>query len=274
MADSNPYATNYNYSSPNINASSVGGQTVNGQSNVGGYQMPDYTSIANGQNKNSQNFNNAQYGTIGAFQGANQAAVNALPTYQKLQNDANTQYNVQPLAQKANDLNNTVLQIPQTYSQATQGSDTNNNQLMQLIGQKQWELDPLAQASTNSAQTAQGLANTMVQAGVNNEQQQLSPFANSAGLVNSAISGGYANFTADQANQLAALEAAVASGATLSGQDAATLASLQNAKTQADALIAAQKISSQNQILASGSTYYNPTTGGYYNPTTKVSAPA
>lgn len=269
----NPSGNQYSYTAPNVNASNVPGQTVNGVSGVGGYTMPDYSSIAKTNNANSQAFNQGQQNQITGFQGAYQSAVNALPTYQQLNQQANDQYNVPTLAANANSLNNTVLQIPRTYSQATQGTDTNNNQLMQLIGQKQWELAPLAQAATNSAQTAQGLANTSVGYGIQNEAQQLSPFANTIPLQNTQLSNAGANFTQQQSDQLQALELAVQQGVSLSGAQLQQLASLQNAKTTADAAISAAKIAAQNQNIPAGNTYYNPTTGQYYNPTTKVSAP-
>lgn len=264
------YSTGYNYSQPNINAPSVANQNFNGQS-AGGYSMPDLTSIGQTQNQNSQNFNQSQANQVQAFQGANQAAVNALPTFQQLNQQANQQYNVPNLANTATQLNNTVLQIPQTYSQATQGSDTNNNQLMQLIGQKQWELDPLAQAATNSAQTAQGLANTSVGYGVQNEAQQLSPFQNAAPLLQGQMGNAATNFTQDQANQLSALESMVQAGTTLSANQASQLSALQQAQLSYQGQIAAAN-ASQNaaayaankmQNVQQGTVEYNPATGKY-----------
>ncbi len=211
-------STKYNYNAPN------------GSGNIQGYN-PDYTNTFSTQNQNSQNFNQGQANQVGAFQGAYQGAVNALPTYQQLNQQANDQYNVPALANKATQLNNTVLQIPQTYSQATQGSDTNNNQLMQLIGQKQWELSPLAQAATNSAQTAQGLANTSVGYGVQNEAQQLSPYSNTVGLVQSQLASAAANFGAQQQAELAALTAKMNAGVTLTTDERDNLNRLQTAQT-------------------------------------------
>ncbi len=267
------YNTGYNYNQPNINASNVAGQTINGQQNVGGYNMPDLTGISATQNQNSQNFNQSQANQVAAFQGANQAAVNALPTFQQLNQQANQQYNVPNLANTATQLNNTVLQIPQTYSQATQGSDTNNNQLMQLIGQKQWELDPLAQAATNSAQTAQGLANTSVGYGVQNEAQQLSPYANAAPLLQNQMASAATNFTQDQANQLSTLQALVASGAQLSANQATQLASLENSKRTYDAAVAtanATVAASKNYAIPQGGVAYNGSSNTAYSPYNKI----
>lgn len=215
----NPSGNNtaYNYNAPN------------GTGDIKGYN-PDYTQTFGTQNQNAQNFNQNQANQVGAFQGSYNAAAQALPTFQQLNQQANQQYNVPNLQNTATQLNNQVLQIPQTYSQATQGSDTNNNQLMQLIGQKQWELSPLAQAATNSAQTAQGLANTSVGYGVQNEQQLLSPYANTAPLVQSQLASAASNFGAQQQAELAALTAKMQSGVALTQTEQNNLNALQIAQ--------------------------------------------
>ena len=263
------YSNNYNYSQPNINGSNVSPISIGGQ-NTGGYNMPDYSSLAKTQNQNSQNFFNGQLGTVGAFQGAQQAAVNALPTFQQLNQQANDQYNVPNLQNTATQLNNTVLQIPKTYSDLTTGSDTNATQLQSLIGQKQWELDPLAQAATNSAQTAQGLANTSVGYGVQNEAQQLSPFTTAAPLVQNTLASQATGFTQSQADQLAALNTQVQAGVTLSGDQMAQLSALQQAKYQYDGAVAAAnatvnaaKAYSQYHPVSAGQSLYNAATNTY-----------
>jgi hypothetical protein len=200
--DPTAYKSNYNYTAPQ----SAG--------DIKGFN-PDYTATFGTQNKNSQNFYGGQAGQIGAFQGAYQAATNALPTYQKLYSDAAQEYNVAPLATNAANLQNTLLQVPQTYSQATVGSDTNNNQLMQLIGQKQWELGPIAQAATNSAQTAQGLAATKAGYGIQNENFLTQPYQTAAPMITSEMASAASGFNQEQANELQALEQKLASGVTL-----------------------------------------------------------
>jgi hypothetical protein len=155
----------------------------------------------------------------------------------------------------------------------TQGSDTNQAQVDQMTGVQQFRLQPLATAATNNAQVAQGLANNMVNYGVQNEAQLLSPYANTVSLQQALTQGAYANFTQQQSDQLNALTAKMNAGVTLTKDEQDNLNALQVAKANNDATIAAQKIAFQNQQLAAGTTYYNPTTGQYYNPTTKVSAP-
>ena len=263
-------AGTYNYTTPNINTPNIPNQNING-SQVGGYNFPDLTSISAANNANSQNFNQSQQNTIGNFQSGYQASVNALPTFQQLNQQANNQYNVPNLQTQATNLNNTVLQIPQTYSQATQGSDTNNNQLQQLIGQKQWELDPLAQAATNSAQTAQGLANTSVGYGIQNEQQQLAPWVAAGPMIQNQLASAAANFTQQQSDQLATLQAMVQAGTQLSASQAAQMTSLSNAKTAYDQAVAVANISAQAQIKAAQLNNENYTLNPYqqvYNTTT------
>ncbi len=255
----NSSSGNYNYSAPNTSG------------DIKGYN-PDYSSIFGTQNQNSQNFNQGQNNQVAGFTSNYNAAAQALPTFQQLNQQANQQYNVPALQNKATQLNNTVLQIPQTYSQATQGSDTNNNQLMQLIGQKQWELDPLAQAATNSAQTAQGLANTSVGYGVQNEAQLLSPYANTVPLQQALTSGAYTNFTQSQSDQLKALQDKVDQGVTLTKTEMDNLNALKVQQAQNQGLLAAAQANNQYKLISPSQGVYNAATNQAtqpYNPSAK-----
>lgn len=265
----------YNYNAPNITPSSVGGQTVNGVNNVGGYQMPDYTSIASTNNQNSQNFNQGQQNQIGAFQGAFQSAVNALPTYQQLNQANNQQYNVEPLMQNATNLNNELLRIPSENYAMTQGSDTNQGQLDQMTGVQQFRLQPLAQNATAQAQQAQTLSNQATGYGIQNEAFQTSPYSTVAPLIQNQLATAAANFTQTQSDQLQALEQAVQSGAQLSANQLTQLTSLQNAKTAYDQAVAVanigqqtalkqQQLTNQYQNIPAGNTLINTFNGGTY----------
>ena len=259
---------NYDYNAPSINASSVGSQNVNGQ-NVGGYQMPDYTGIAKTNNANSQLFNAGQQGTIGAFQGAQQAAVNALPTYQQLSDTNNARYNVPGLMQNSTNLNNQMLRLPSENYGMTQGSDTNQAQLDQMTGVQQFRLSPQANAAAANANTALTLSNQATGYGIQNEAFQTSPYTTAAPMVQSALASAATNFTQAQSDELNALVSAVNAGTQLSGTQMAQLASLQNAKYVYDAAVntanATQNVAKTNanvlQNVQPGSIMYNPATG-------------
>ncbi len=285
MTSGNLNTGSYNYSQPNVNANSIGAVKIPGtDQSAGGYQMPDLSSVGAAQNANSQNFNSAMNNQVGAFTGAYNAAAQALPTYQQLNNANNAQYNVQPLMQNATNLNNEMLRLPSENYNMTQGSDTNQGQLDQMTGVQQFRLQPLAQNATAQAQQAQTLSNQATGYGVQNEAQLLSPYANTVPLQSGLLQGAYGSFTQQQSDQLNGLVQLAQSGATLSADQLNQLSALQQAKIQADAQVqAAQiganaqtsvaKIANQNQILGQGATYYNPTTGVAYNPFAKPARP-
>jgi hypothetical protein len=238
---------NYQYKSSGINPSSVGSIKIPGtDQSAGGYQMPDLNAYSQNQNANSQNFNQAMNGQVGAFTGAYNAAAQALPTYQQLNERNNQQYNVEPLMQNATNLNNELLRIPSENYGMTQGSDTNQGQLDQMTGVQQFRLQPLAQNATAQAQQAQTLSNQATGYGVQNEAQLLSPYANTVPLQQGLLSGSYANFTQQQSDQLNALTQLAQSGATLSADQLNQLSALQQAKLQADATIQAANIQAAN----------------------------
>jgi hypothetical protein len=238
---------------------------------IKGYN-PDYSSIFGTQNANSQNFNTAQNNQVGNFTGAYNAAAQAMPSYQSLLNNANSQYNVQPLAENAANLTNQVLRLPSENYGMTQGSDTNQAQLDQMTGVQQFRLQPLATAATNNAQVAQGLANNMVNYGVQNETQMLSPYANTVPLQQALTTGAYTNFTSQQSDQLAALNAKLAQGVQLTTTEMNNLNALQVAKTNADALVAAQQAANQYKLVSPSQGIWNAQTGTAstpYNSTAK-----
>lgn len=215
MADG--YNTSYNYSAPN------------GSGNLQGYN-PDYTSIFGNQNKNSQNFNQGQSDQVGAFGGAMQSAVNALPTYQQLNEQNNQKYNVEPLMQNATNLNNRMLRLPSENYAMTQGSDTNSGQLDQMTGVQQFRLAPLAQNATAQAQQAQTLSNQATGYGIQNENFQISPFTTTAPMVQSILASAASNFGAQQQAELQALTAKMQSGVTLTTDERDNLNRLQTAQ--------------------------------------------
>lgn len=251
--------TAYNYSAPQ-----GGGGDIKGNN-------PNFTDVAQTQNNNSQNFNQSQANQVGQFQGNYNAAAQALPTYQALNQQANQQYNVQPLMQNATNLNNRVLRLPSENYNLTAGSDTNQAQLDQMTGVQQFRLQPLAQNATAQAQQAQTLANQQVGYGVQNEAQMLSPYANTAPLVQSQMASAATNFGTQQANELAALRDKMAQGVSLTNTELQQKTALEAAQLNYNAAVntaqasvdAANATNNRMQNISSGSYMYNPATGKY-----------
>lgn len=265
MNPNNPTAYNskYSYSAP-----PGGGGDIKGNN-------PNFSDVFGSQNTNAQNFNQSQQNQVGAFTGAYNAAARALPTYQTLLNNANKQYNVQPLAQNAANLQNTLLEVPKNYSDLTKGSDTNSAQLQNLIGQRQWELAPVAEAAQNSANVAQGLANTSVGYGVQNEAQQLSPYTNTVPLLTSTLAGASSNFGAQQQAELQALTDKLNQGVILTNAEQQRLNDLKIAEegynnalavanTTGNYALNQQRLANLFQNVGAGNTLINTSNGSIF----------
>ncbi len=265
------YDTNYNYSTP----------TPSGTSSINGYTSPNFGNFNTGQNQNLQNFSQGQANQIGAFQGAYNSAVQALPTYQALNQANNQQYNVQPLMQNATNLNNQVLRLPSENFGLTQGSDTSQGQLDQMNNVQLSRLEPLAQNATAQAQQAQTLSNQATGYGIQNEAFQTSPYSNTVPLLQSQMASAASGFNQQSANELAALQAAVTSGTTLTVDQQDNLNKLQQAKEAYDQAVATANITAnsanyvaglnnQYQNIKAGDTLYNVQAPSGTNPAYKA----
>ncbi len=249
------YNTGYNYSAPQ------------GGGNIQGFN-PDLTNTFGTQNQNAQGFNQNQANTVNAFQGAMQSSVNALPTYQALNQANNAAYNVQPLMQNATNLNNEMLRLPSENYNMTAGSDTNQGQLDQMTGVQQFRLQPLAQNATAQAQQAQNLSNQATGYGIQNENFQISPYTTAAPMVQSTLASAASNFGAQQQAELQALTDKMNQGVTLTTDERDNLNRLQVAQTNYNSAVATANITAnaalKYQNLAPGATLYNTTTTGHY----------
>lgn len=252
----NPTSSNYNYSAPQGGNGGLKGNN------------PNFSDVFGQQNQNSQNFNQSQQNQAGGFQSAYNAAAQALPSYQALNEQNNRQYNVQPLMQNATNLNNRLLRLPSENFGLTQGSDTNQAQLDQMTGVQQFRLQPLAQNATAQAQQAQTLSNQATGYGVQNEAQLLSPYANTVPLVQSTLASAANNFGAQQQAELAALTAKMQSGVALTQTEQNNLNALQMAQigyNQAvDVANATGNQANKYQNLPAGNTLYNTQTNAHY----------
>lgn len=250
-------ATQYNY------------QTPGGGGAVKGYN-PDFSSVFATQNQNQQNFNQGQANQNDQFRNSYNAAAQALPSYQQLNNQNNAQYNVQSLAQNAANLTNQQLRLPSENFGLTQGSDTNQAQLDQMTGVQQFRLAPTVAAANNNAQVAQGLSQQATNAGIQNEAQLLSPYANTVGLQQAQTQGAYSNFGAQQQGELTALIAKMNSGVALTQTEQNNLNALQLAKINGQYAIANTAQSQKYIPLGQNQALYNSQTGAAINPTNAI----
>lgn len=211
-----------------------------------------------------------------------QQAVAANPTVTSLYNKANQTFNVQPLAQNANTLQNAVLQAPQQTLDAARGFNYDQNQVANQTNLTLGRLSPLASAATNQAQTAQNLAGQYVQAGLQQNQFNLLPIQAQQQLLAQTQAEQATGFTQNNQQLWASLQAKMAQGVALSSNEMAMAQTLaqqqtayQNALTAANASTSVAAMGA-GQKLGANETYYNPFyTSNTYNPfyNNKISQP-
>ena len=201
------------------------------------------------------------------------SATQALATGQQM-------YNVQPLQNTANTLNNAVLQDPISNVNAAKGFNYDNNQVQQKTTQDLQYLTPQANAAQNNATTAQNNALAYQSAQLSQNATNLIPLQTAQTQQAQLYAQQYSGYTATSQAQLASLQDKMDQGVALSSSEMSAYASLtaqesayQQSLATANASLQSTQTTAQNQQITAGNTYYNPTTGQYYNPTTKVSAP-
>lgn len=220
------------------------------------------------------NKNNAMFGSqVGGgpsnatdYMTAYKNSISANPAVQQLYQQGNQMFNVQPLAQNANQLQNAILQAPQQTLDTARGFNYDANQIANQVNLTLGRLSPLAAAATNQAQTAQQLANQYVQAGITQNQMNLLPIQQYGSMLADAMARQSTGFTTAMQAEFQGLQAKMQAGVQLSQaeiQRANQLASSQYAYEQA---IKTAQLNNQFQTVPQGSNLVNTFLGTAVNP--------
>ncbi len=124
--------------------------------------------------------------------------------------------NLPTLQKNAQTMQQTLADIPQTYSAATRGFDVNANQLSRIIGQKTTELAPSAQRAQDQADFAQNQVSTLLGYGQRDQDRQLIPFQTEQSLLSDRLARETTLYTQDNQHELDAIISKMNAGITLS----------------------------------------------------------
>ncbi len=219
--------------------------------------LSSYNSMNAGQQAGSQNYTD-QYAK----------AVANNPTVGSLYTQANQNFNVPGLMQQSNQLNNAMLTDPQQNINAAKGFNYDANQVGQQTTQDLARLSPLAQAATNSAQTAQTLAGQQVAAGQAQNAQNLLPIQSQQQFVlQQQANQAQAYITANQST-MTALQAKMDAGIQLSAQESQQYqamlqaqATVQSAQVGASAGVQEAQLNNQYKVLSPSQGLFAASTG-------------
>ncbi len=128
-------------------------------------QRTNNQAFLNNQNNQTNDFLNRYRGTL-----AGQESTNALAER------IGQELGLPQLQANARSLNQTIFNLPQTYSKAMTGYDVNQNQLDRVVGTKQAELAPAAALASQNAQAAETNLNTRLGYAQRDQDRQLLPY--------------------------------------------------------------------------------------------------
>lgn len=261
----------YDQSGDMANASSQ----IKDASNVGSTAINSYDPTAAGNtssNAVTSNFNTAQGQNSQAVDPLS-AAIKANPTVTSLYQQGNSLYNVPQLATTATNLSNEVNNaLPAGYGGA-RGFDISADQINNGAALKTAYLTPQSNAATANYNTASGLASNFVNAGIQQNQQNLIPAQTNAQMTAANQAAEQTGWNQAQKSTLDGLMAKMNAGVQLSAAEMQTvqqLASIEESYNQAvvsaNAQIQTANIGNTFATLAPNQTLYNTTNGQHYNP--------
>ena len=177
-------------------------------------------------NELSPDLANKQTGAFNSFYAGQEGDINSYlsklynfsesqPTTQALSDRIAGQLNLPALRASAGQLNQTLYQLPSTYSSATTGHNVNANQLARIIGQKQSELAPAAALATQNVQSAEKTLDTRLGYEAQDYKNKLDTYKTEGSLMNDRLARESTGFGQLQERELNALIAKFQSGVTL-----------------------------------------------------------
>lgn len=184
------------------------------------YKMEPNLNLATDQAKlnktNSQSLLAGQDAANSSYLGKLGSYVSNTPSQSVMAQRIGEELGLPQLQANATQLNNTVRDLPSTYSKATTGFDVNANQLARVVGTKQAELSPLAQRATEQAQTAQGQVNQRLGYANEDFNRGLIPLTAEQSLLSDRNARETTLYTTDNQNELNALINKINSGVQIS----------------------------------------------------------
>lgn len=202
--------------------------SINAAKNTGQNAINSYDPTAAGNTSTGAvtgNFNTNQAQNASAVNPL-QSVINSNPKVQDLYQQGNNLYNVPQLAQQATNLNNRITNaVPSGYAGA-RGFDIDSTDINNGIASATAYLTPQANAANANYNSAAGLASQFVQAGQQQNAQNLIPAQENAALTAQNMAAEQTGWNQAQKATLDGLMAKMQSGVQLSSQEMQTAQAL------------------------------------------------
>ena len=211
-----------------------------------------------------KNIFTGQRGETSDFLGRYTNTINSQPTTSAMAARIGEELGLPTLQKNALALQNTLYDIPETYSAATRGFDVNANQLSRIIGTKQAQIAPAAERAQGFADSAQNQLNTRLAYEQTDQAKQLLPYQSEQSLMSDRLARETTGYTTAMQSELDAITAKMNAGITISEGEKNRANQLAIAEKSYQAAIKTAEMSNNRQIaLSSGQGIYDPTTGKY-----------
>lgn len=217
---------------------------------------------------------NQQGSTQNDYVNAYKSAIAANPSATDLYNKANDQFNVPGLQATSNNLNNAMLNAPNSNLNAARGFNFDQNQVDQKTSQDLQRLGPAAAAATTNANTAMTNAGNYVTQGMAQNNMNLLPVQQQGQYLMDSYARQQSGFTTTAQAQLSSLQAKMQAGEQLSAEEMSAYASLTSAESSyqgslasANAQIKAAQVNNQYQTVPQNANLVNTFNNAAINPT-------
>ena len=157
-----------------------------------------------------------QRGETNDFLGRLGSFVGSRPTSQALSERIGGELGLPQLRANSQNLNNTLFNLPQTYSKGTTGFEVNQNQLDRVVGTKQAQLAPAAALASQNTLNAENQLTQRMGYEQQNFQNNLIPFQSEQGLLSDRLSRESTGYSNQMQNELSAIISKVQNGVALS----------------------------------------------------------
>lgn len=171
---------------------------------------------AQAQKGELQNLFNTQRGETTGFLNNFSNFLGSQPTSSALAERIGNELNLPQLRANSQSLNNTLFQLPQTFSAGTRGFDVNNNQLSRIVGQKQSEIAPAAALAQSNTQNAENTLTTRLGYEQADQNRALLPWQMEQGFLGDRLARETTGYSNQMQSELDAIIARMQAGITLS----------------------------------------------------------
>jgi len=244
----------------NTGSGNVGNAANAGNSAIGSFDPNAWASNTQGGLKDLWN---QQGSTQNQYMSAYKNAISSNPTAQDYYNQGMDKFNVQPLQNTANSLNNAMLQAPNSNLQAARGFNVDQNQIDQKTSQDLQRLGPAAQAAQNNATTAQGNALAYQNAGLQQNATNLLPIQQQGQYLMDSYARQQSGFTTVAQQQLQSLQDKMNQGVALSSAEMQAYTSLASSEQSYQASLASSAASVKSAQINNNFKTLNPSQGLY-----------